>query len=151
MTEYAAFLRAVNVGGTGKLPMAELRQMCEKIGFAEVRTYIASGNVLFTSDGSRRILKAALEDSLQTYADKPVRVIVRTAAELRDVLECGFLHQIVDFHLAGTVGQDDRRHPPAVGVPKALLCPAVTGAGSPQGLAHPNTSSQGAIKIDRHS
>ena len=50
MTKYVALLRAVNVGGTGKLPMAELRAMCESIGFAKVRTYIASGNVVFESE-----------------------------------------------------------------------------------------------------
>jgi uncharacterized protein (DUF1697 family) len=49
MTRYIALLRAVNVGGTGKLPMAELRSMCESVGFTNVRTYIASGNVVFDS------------------------------------------------------------------------------------------------------
>lgn len=43
MTRYCALLRAVNVGGTGKLPMTELRAMCEGCGFKDVRTYIASG------------------------------------------------------------------------------------------------------------
>ena len=43
MTGYVALLRAVNVGGTGKLPMTLLTQMCEGAGFSQVRTYIASG------------------------------------------------------------------------------------------------------------
>ncbi|RZA31633.1 MAG: DUF1697 domain-containing protein, partial [Lysobacteraceae bacterium] len=50
MSTYVALLRAVNVGGTGKLPMAELRQLCEASGFAGVRTYIASGNVVLQSE-----------------------------------------------------------------------------------------------------
>ena len=50
MTSYVALLRAVNVGGTGKLPMTDLRAMCEEAGFGKVQTYIASGNVLF-ADG----------------------------------------------------------------------------------------------------
>ena len=49
MTSYVALLRAVNVGGTGKLPMSELKSMGEAAGFADVRTCIASGNLLFTS------------------------------------------------------------------------------------------------------
>ena len=49
MTAFVALLRAVNVGGTGKLPMSELKAMCEALGFEGVRTYIASGNVVFTS------------------------------------------------------------------------------------------------------
>ncbi|HEY0489493.1 MAG TPA: DUF1697 domain-containing protein, partial [Telluria sp.] len=49
MTTFIALLRAVNVGGTGKLPMTELKAMCEAAGFTNVRTYIASGNVVFDS------------------------------------------------------------------------------------------------------
>jgi uncharacterized protein (DUF1697 family) len=49
LKSFVALLRAVNVGGTGKLPMSELKAMCEAAGFAEVRTFIASGNVVFKS------------------------------------------------------------------------------------------------------
>ena len=45
-------LRAVNVGGTGKLPMSDLKRLCEKAGFRNARTYIASGNVVAERDGS---------------------------------------------------------------------------------------------------
>ena len=45
MTKYVALLRAINVGGTGKLPMTDLKALCEDAGFAHVQTYIASGNV----------------------------------------------------------------------------------------------------------
>jgi uncharacterized protein (DUF1697 family) len=86
MTRYVALLRAVNVGGTGKLPMSELRAMCESIGFAEVRTYIASGNVVFESKLSETSVKTKLECRLETYAGKPVGVLIRTGAELAAVL-----------------------------------------------------------------
>ena len=85
MTIYIALLRAVNVGGTGKLPMAELKAMCEEVGFEEVRTYIASGNVVFRSRKSAAQLKATLEKRLALYAGKPVGVAVRTAAEMAEV------------------------------------------------------------------
>ncbi len=87
MTVYVALLRAVNVGGTGKLPMAELTAMCEALSFTRVRTYIASGNVVFESAKSASAVKAALEKRLQTYAGKPVGVAVRTAAEMAAVLK----------------------------------------------------------------
>ena len=61
MTAYVALLRAVNVGGTGKLPMAELVRICEAIGFTGVRTYIASGNAVFASKASETRVKALLE------------------------------------------------------------------------------------------
>ena len=86
MKTYIALLRAVNVGGTGKLPMAELRAMCEAAGFGRVRTYIASGNVLIDSTASEKQVKAKLETQLERYAGKPVGVLVRTSAELASVL-----------------------------------------------------------------
>ncbi|MDP3859095.1 MAG: DUF1697 domain-containing protein [Stagnimonas sp.] len=82
MRTWIALLRAVNVGGTGKLPMAELKAFCEELGFAKVRTYIASGNVLFESPKSELAIKTALERRLEQYAGKPVGVLVRTAAEM---------------------------------------------------------------------
>jgi len=86
VTRYVALLRAVNVGGTGKLPMTELKTMCEAAGFADVRTYIASGNVVFESKKSEAAVKAALEARLAAYANKPVAVFVRTGAEMAAVL-----------------------------------------------------------------
>lgn len=86
MGAFVALLRAVNVGGTGKLPMTELKAMCEELGFAGVRTYIASGNVVFTSRKSEAAIKAALEKRLHAYAGAPVGVLVRSAAEMAKVL-----------------------------------------------------------------
>ena len=86
MTSYVALLRAVNVGGTGKLPMTELAAMCERVGFSNVRTYIASGNVVLQSAKSEAQVKKLLEAALADYASKPVGVMVRTAAEMAAVL-----------------------------------------------------------------
>ncbi len=83
---YVALLRAVNVGGTGKLPMGDLKALCERAGFAEVRTYIASGNVVFASPISEAEVKATLEAALEAYAGNPVGVLVRTAAEMAAVV-----------------------------------------------------------------
>lgn len=85
MAAFVALLRAVNVGGTGKLPMAELKAMCEELGFGKVRTFIASGNVVFTSGKSETAIKSALEKRLAAYAGKPVGVLVRSAAEMTQV------------------------------------------------------------------
>ena len=87
MTAYIALLRAVNVGGTGKLPMTELKAMCEAAGLERVRTYIASGNVVFSSPLAEGAVRAAIEKPLEAYAGKPVGVLVRTAAEMADTLK----------------------------------------------------------------
>ena len=86
MTTYIGLLRAVNVGGTGKLPMTELRAMCESAGFAKVRTYIASGNVVFETDQPQQTAKDALEAALAAYAGKPVGVIIRSGSEMAAIL-----------------------------------------------------------------
>src|SRR5271154_3252398 len=85
MPVFIVLLRAVNVGGTGKLPMGDLKRLCEKAGFRNVRTYIASGNVVAERAGAEAEAKAALEADLRAYAGKPVGAIVRTAAEIAKV------------------------------------------------------------------
>ena len=87
MTRYVALVRAANVGGTGTLPMSELKSMCADAGFAHVETYIASGNVVFESRLSPSKVKAELETRLHSYAGKSVGVIVRTASEMAAVLK----------------------------------------------------------------
>jgi uncharacterized protein (DUF1697 family) len=87
VTRYIALLRAVNVGGTGKLPMAVLRKMCSDAGSTRVETYIASGNVVFDSEAPASRVKAELEARLLAYSGKPVGVMVRTDEEMAAVLK----------------------------------------------------------------
>lgn len=86
MTAWVALLRAVNVGGTGKLPMAELKALCEGLGFAQVRTYIASGNVVFTSTLGEAAVRSAIEQAIEAQYGKRIGVQVRCADELARVL-----------------------------------------------------------------
>ena len=86
MTAYVALLRAVNVMGTGKLPMSSLVRLCEESGFEQVRTYIASGNALFRSRLGERRIKATLEERLAAHAGRSIGVMVRTAEEMAAVL-----------------------------------------------------------------
>lgn len=87
MTGYVALLRAVNVGGTGKLPMRKLVGICEAAGFTHVRTYIASGNVVFRTNQTEEDVRLALERELHAYARKHIGVIVRSATEIAEVLD----------------------------------------------------------------
>ncbi len=86
MTRYVALLRAVNVGGTGKLPMEDLRALCEAAGFVAVRTYIASGNVVFDSEADEATVKATLERALFDHAGKAVGAVVRMGAEMAAIV-----------------------------------------------------------------
>ena len=70
MPVFVVLLRAVNVGDAGKLPMSDLKRLCEKARFRNVRTYIASGNVVAERDGAEAMAKAALEAELQGVCGK---------------------------------------------------------------------------------
>ena len=86
MPVFISLLRAVNVGGTGKLPMSDLKALCNDAGLASVQTYIASGNVVFKSRKKAATIKAELESRLEAYAGKPVGVLMRTVAEMQSIL-----------------------------------------------------------------
>jgi len=86
MTRYVALLRAVNVGGTAKLPMGTLRSICAEAGFSRIETYIASGNVVFDSPAPAARIKQDLETRLAAVIGKPVGVVLRTAANMASVL-----------------------------------------------------------------
>jgi uncharacterized protein (DUF1697 family) len=77
----------VNVGGTGMLPMKILASLCSDIGFASVRTYIQSGNVVFASKLPKAKAQASLERALAAHMGKNVDVILRDAIEMRQALE----------------------------------------------------------------
>lgn len=87
MTTYIALLRAVNVGGTGRLPMADLKALCAKLGFRRIETYIASGNVVFDCGLAEEKVRAQLESLLLEYAGKAVGAFVRTADEMKILLK----------------------------------------------------------------
>jgi len=84
MTAYVALLRAVNVGGR-KLVMTELKGIAEELGLGSPRTFIASGNLLFTSDKSEGALASLLSKAIGEHMGADVPVLVRTASEMAEV------------------------------------------------------------------
>lgn len=82
VTRFIALLRAVNVGGTGKLVMSDLKALCEDAGFHTVRTYIASGNVVFSTDENAAKAQAILEDHLHHHAEEPIPTFLRDADQM---------------------------------------------------------------------
>jgi len=86
VTAYVALLRAVNVGGR-KLLMNDLKGIADELDLPNARTYIASGNLLFTSAKSEAALKTLLEARLRTHMGAAVRVMLRSAREIAQVAE----------------------------------------------------------------
>ena len=81
MTAYVALLRAVNVGGR-QLKMNDLKRIASKLGLGSPQTFIASGNLLFTSEKGEASVKRKLETALGEHMGRPVEVMLRTAGEI---------------------------------------------------------------------
>ena len=80
MARFIALLRGINVGGRGMVPMAELRALCDGLGWRNVATYIQSGNVVFDASGETAALEKGLEAALGAKFAFAPAVIVRTAS-----------------------------------------------------------------------
>jgi uncharacterized protein (DUF1697 family) len=86
LTTYIAFLRGINVGGNTMIPMPGLKSMYEKLGFANVRTFIQSGNVLFESKLAEKMLVKKMERALQQKMHKDIPVVIRTSKQLESIV-----------------------------------------------------------------
>ncbi|MBI1406464.1 MAG: DUF1697 domain-containing protein [Caulobacter sp.] len=88
MSRVIALLRAINVGGTGKVAIADLRKLVADLGFADVASYIASGNLIFSGDGRAT---EALEALFEAKAEKQLGLksdwILRTPKAWRAMIE----------------------------------------------------------------
>lgn len=83
MPRYIAFLRAINVGGRHTVKMDFLRHFFESLGFSNVETFIASGNIVFeTTSKNAQILKREIENRLREALGYEVATFIRTDAEL---------------------------------------------------------------------
>jgi uncharacterized protein (DUF1697 family) len=93
-TTYAALLRGINVGGHRKVPMAELRSLLSDLGHRDVRTYLQSGNAVFTTDDdapAEEELTTAVEDAIEKRFGFRVDCLVRDAEYLAAVVDaCPF-------------------------------------------------------------
>jgi uncharacterized protein (DUF1697 family) len=97
MTRYAVLLRAVNVGGNNKVPMARLRELAVDLGYTDVATYVQSGNLIVTANTTKpaeveRAVAAAILDDLGV----DVAVIARTRKELAAVIAANPFEEIAD-------------------------------------------------------
>lgn len=104
LATYLVLLRGINVGGKNKVPMAPLRELLEELGYEDVSTYIASGNVILRSDRAPTTIKREVEAALpQRFKldSELIAVLVLTHAQLRAVVEKkpkGFGEEPGTFH-----------------------------------------------------
>jgi uncharacterized protein (DUF1697 family) len=88
MTRYAAFLRGINLGRTNKVAMPQLRAMAHRLGYENVKTYINSGNLVFTAEeaASAAALAGPIRDGIQHDFGLTIDVAVRSEGQLRALL-----------------------------------------------------------------
>ena len=96
MPRQIALLRGINIGANKRVPMPRLRELLTEHGYEDVKTYVASGNVVLTSRSSPRKLEKELEKLIEDEWGFDVAVIVRTRDELADVVEREPFGKIVD-------------------------------------------------------
>ena len=85
---YVALLRGINVGGRSKVEMPRLKRVLEGLGFADVSTYINSGNAIFsTRRTAAPRLAERIEGALESELGRPIRVLVLPATELARIAE----------------------------------------------------------------
>ncbi len=87
MNGFVALLRAVNVGGTGIIRMADLKSICEKAGFRDVATLLQSGNVVFRATGTDKSVAKKLADAIEKSHKFRPAIMVRTADEIAEAME----------------------------------------------------------------
>lgn len=86
--KYVALLRGINVGGNNKIKMDELRVVFEKLGYTNVRTLIASGNVVFeTSETNQQTIATRLEKAVLQTFNVSSRILVRSQKEMQAVVD----------------------------------------------------------------
>jgi uncharacterized protein (DUF1697 family) len=86
VTTHIALLRAVNVGGRGKVAMTDLRAMLEELGFEAPQSLLQSGNLVFASETTGAALEAVLEQEAKARLGLATDFIVRTANEWRRIV-----------------------------------------------------------------
>ncbi len=88
LNPYIALLRGINVGGNKKVPMADLKKLLEKNGYEDVKTLLASGNVLFsTVKMEQKKLERELEALLEKHFKFPIPVLIRTADSIQKLID----------------------------------------------------------------
>lgn len=87
MNRYVSLLRGINLGPTTQVCMPELKQVYADLGFADVETYIRSGNVVFGSDDPPDDVRRRIETGIAERLDMTIDVVVRTHDELVAVVE----------------------------------------------------------------
>ena len=86
MNRKIAILRGINVGGRRKILMADLKSLCEKLGWKNVTSYIQSGNLIFDSNHQNTELEHVLEMAIKEQFKFDVPVIVRSSIELKTAI-----------------------------------------------------------------
>lgn len=94
MPRYAVLLRGINIGPKNRIAMPALREALADAGFDDVETYVQSGNVVVTSRAKSETVRKQVEELIRERFGLDIAVLVRTAAELKRIVEADPLAQV---------------------------------------------------------
>ena len=128
---YVALLRGINLGSRNRVPMARLRELVAEQGATDVRTYIASGNVVFKSNEPAAKLRSGIEQAIEREFNIRILVSVLTAADIEAVVKRNPYPKATpgSLHVAFAVtplSMDDRKALEKLDYPPEELTPART-------------------------
>lgn len=103
--DYVAFFRGINVGGINKVKMDDLKKMFSDCGFTSIKTYIQSGNVIFTSDKEKDLLLETISGAFVKQFKFQSNVILRSADEIATIMS-GFPFTEAEIQQAQAIAPD---------------------------------------------
>ena len=87
MKEFVVLLRGINVGGKNRLPMSDLRSICEAAGFSNVRTYIQSGNIVLESESDKSSIADAIHTGIEREFGYDIKPFVIDSSRFRKIVD----------------------------------------------------------------
>ena len=85
--KYVAFFRGINVGGKNIVKMIDLSQLFIGLGFHDIKTYIQSGNVIFSSDIEQHLLVPLIEQAFEEQFGFSSAVVIRSGTEIKSIVD----------------------------------------------------------------
>lgn len=84
---FIVLFRGINVGGNRKVPMKDLRELIESLGYSDVLTYLNSGNLIFESVEERHLVQKKVKMALATAYEFDIPILVKTAEEMKKIAD----------------------------------------------------------------
>ncbi|MEM9243828.1 MAG: DUF1697 domain-containing protein, partial [Pseudomonadota bacterium] len=88
MSEYISLIRGINIGGRNQIKMGELKEVCAKIGFTDIKTYIQSGNLIFTETERNKLsIATTIEKAIFKHFGIKTVVLIKSKKQFDTIIK----------------------------------------------------------------